>query len=158
MKRLSLTVWILAAFFIAPCLAGSFEDNLLLSQLLPPAQKFEFVQGPGELSYYKGFTAKDVFVGVVFMAKGQGYKDAIEAAASMTPQGQILAIKILKQDETPGVGSGVASKKFLDRFILKRPREFDKIQAITGATVSSNAVIGMVRRKAELILRDLKKK
>uniref|UniRef100_A0A7C4Y5Q7 Ion-translocating oxidoreductase complex subunit G n=1 Tax=candidate division WOR-3 bacterium TaxID=2052148 RepID=A0A7C4Y5Q7_UNCW3 len=43
-------------------------------------------------------------------------------------------------DETEGFGSKVREEEFISKFIGKRPEDVKKIDGITGATISSNAV------------------
>lgn len=148
-----LTAFILSAASLA---YAQGDDVKLQRQLLPPAKKFVFVNKGKDLMYYQGFDKDNTFIGVVFTASGQGYNGIIEAGASMSPVGEILAIKVLRQDESPELGGRVAELPFLTQFLNKKPVDFDSIQAVTGATISSNAVVEMVRKKARAIAEDLK--
>jgi Na+-translocating ferredoxin:NAD+ oxidoreductase RnfG subunit len=58
-------------------------------------------------------------------------------------QGQITGVEILYSNETPGIGEVIRSREFLDSFKEKIP------DAITGATVSSKALINGVEEKVE---------
>lgn len=150
---------VLLIAFSAPAMSLARAQDIdvkLQKQLLPPAVKFVFVNKGSGLMYYQGFDQDNVLVGVVFDVSSQGYNNAIEAAVSMSPHGEILAIKILKQDETPELGGKVAEMPFLSQFLNKKPADFGSIQAVTGATISSQAVVEMVRKKARAIAEDLK--
>jgi len=76
--------------------------------------------------------------------------------AGMDVQGKITAIKVLSQNETPGLGSQVSGLSFTSRFSGKSIPDLENIQAITGATISSGAVIDSVKKKAEEIRSLLK--
>jgi electron transport complex protein RnfG len=120
--------------------------------------------------------ARDVVRGYTFTAYGKGYSSTIETIVGMVPDGSISGIKIVDQKETPGLGAKVqevASQntlwaviggnavdetgtlpwfqeqyKFLraaDLVVVKSAGE-DGILAITGATISSDAVTESVRR------------
>ena len=74
----------------------------------------------------------------------------------MDAQGKISVIKVLDQNETPGLGGMVSDVSFTSRFSGKNISDLDGIQAITGATISSRAVIDSVKKKAEVIQSLLK--
>jgi Na+-translocating ferredoxin:NAD+ oxidoreductase subunit G len=131
--------------------------DFFLKELLPDATRFVFTQS-GDLQYYKAYAGKDQLLGAVFKLTVNGYQGPIQAAASMSIKGHVLGIKIIKHNETPGIGSRIAGKPFLDQFIFKMPQDFDKIQTIGGATVSSQAVIDAVKEKIKAVLKDLEKK
>ncbi len=154
MRRVAFLFVSLALLTTSPAFAQAL-DIKLQHQLLPTAAKFVFINKGSGLMYYQGLSQDKTLVGVVFAASGQGYNGPIEAAASMSPSGEILAIKIIRHEETAGLGAGVAEFSFLDQFLRKKPGEFDSIQAVSGATVSSAAVVKMVRERAEAILKDL---
>lgn len=127
------------------------EEDAALSQLLPRASSFTPVKSGGEVIYYKGYDKDNKFLGAVFKASGKGYSSVIETMAGLTKDGRITAIKIVSQNETPGLGSKVAEPNFMLRFSAKDVRELSRVQAITGATISSTAVINSVAGKAREI-------
>jgi electron transport complex protein RnfG len=124
------------------------EENSTLLELLPGASSFTPVKSAGEVLYYKGYDKNKKFLGAVFKASAKGYSSVIETMAGMTRDGKITAIKIVNQNETPGLGSRVAEPDFISRFSAKDVRELSRVQAITGATISSTAVINSVANKA----------
>lgn len=129
-------------------LAQAQEEATLLG-LLPAAANFTVIKSGDEVLYYKGYDKDKKFVGVVFKASGKGYSSIIDTMAGMTKDGKITAIKIVNQSETPGLGSRVAEPDFISRFSAKNVTELNQVQAITGATISSSAVINSVTRKAK---------
>ncbi|MBN1913471.1 MAG: FMN-binding protein, partial [Candidatus Omnitrophica bacterium] len=52
---------------------------------------------------------------------------------------------------TPGLGTQVKEQFFTDRFLKKNLNDLAGIEAITGATISSRAVIRAVEEKAVTI-------
>ncbi|OGX23224.1 MAG: hypothetical protein A3K54_01130 [Omnitrophica WOR_2 bacterium RBG_13_44_8] len=69
----------------------------------------------------------------------------------MATDGSITAIKILNQNETPGLGAQVVEPSFTGQFNHQDLQGLSKVQAITGATISSKAVIESVQAKAKEI-------
>lgn len=124
------------------------EEEIGLKEVLPEAGDFRPVRSEDETIYYKAYR-KAKFVGVVFKAGGKGYSSTIETMVGMLKDGTVTAIKMLSQNETPGLGSRIAESGFIGQFVNKK--NLNDIQAITGATISSRAVIDAVRIKAEEI-------
>jgi Na+-translocating ferredoxin:NAD+ oxidoreductase subunit G len=124
------------------------EEEVSLKEVLPGAVRFEPVMSGAELLYYKGYDKQDRLIGVVIRASGRGYASQIDTVAGMLMDGTITAIKVVNQNETPGLGSRVAEPEFTAQFSNKKPGQFAEVEAITGATISSRAVINSVQRKA----------
>lgn len=125
------------------------EEDLSLKAIFPLAHRFDEVKENKEVIYYKAFDNAGKFIGVAFKASGKGYAQEVKTLAGMLEDGEITAIKILSHNETPGLGSRITASSFTDRFRGKR--DLSKIEAITGATISSRAVIDSVKKKAEEI-------
>ena len=143
-----------------------------LKEVLPQGEKFEAVKKQDVIIYYKVFDKKGEFLGAAFKVSAKGYSSIIETMVGMTKDGTINAIKVLNHNETPGLGSRITEVKeditifdfikgkkstgikkpwFQEQFSNKKIPEFDNIQAITGATISSKAVINSVKEKAQEI-------
>lgn len=127
------------------------EEEMALKEVLPGAEKFEAVTKDPEMVYYRGTDKEGRFLGVAFKASGKGYSSVIETLVGMDTGGKIIAIKVLSQNETPGLGMRVTEDNFTGQFDNKDTRELSKVQAITGATISSRAVIDSVVKKAQEI-------
>ncbi len=86
-------------------------------------------------------------VGLAFMAKGAGYGGKIGILVGLETDRSARGIRIISQQETPGLGAKITKLDFLDQFAGKRAEEIalardgGKIDAITGATISSRAVV-----------------
>jgi electron transport complex protein RnfG len=123
------------------------EEEAGLKEVVPQGAHFEAVKSGEKTLYYKAHDKEGRLIGVAFKALAKGYSSDIETLVGMLPDGTILAIKILNQNETPGLGSRVAEPEFRAQF--KNKKDVSTIQAITGATISSRAVIDSVQKKAE---------
>ncbi len=115
--------------------------------VMPQAEIFKPVNSGKELLYYKAYSKDNLFLGVVFKVAAQGYSSTIETLAGMLKDGTITAIKVLSQNETPGVGDRIANPDFIKQFTNKK--DLSKVEAISGATISSRAVIDSVQKKAQ---------
>lgn len=110
------------------------------------------VKGAGDRSYY---IAKDGTV--AFLIRGAGLWGPIEGVLSMAQDIKTISrIEIIRQEETPGLGSRIAERMYLDRFKGKvfapdlkmvpegRSSKNNEIDSITGATMSCNAFIAIL--------------
>lgn len=118
------------------------------SYLCPPLDKHcvfpdaqDFIEAITDTLWYA--LGESDTIGIVFIATTQGYAGQIEFIVGVTIKGQITGVEILYSNETPGIGEVIKGKEFLDSFKEKIP------DAITGATVSSKALIDGVKEKVE---------
>jgi electron transport complex protein RnfG len=121
----------------------------------------------GAYVVYAGYDADGELVGVALTAAAQGYADVIRVLYGYDPQRQIITgMTVLESKETPGLGDRIAKDpKFRANFqaldvqlndngdALLHPIKFVKpgnkkhpwqIDGISGATISSRAVAGML--------------
>jgi len=132
------------------------EINEALTQVVPQANRFEPVQSTDEILYYRGYDKNNKLAGFVFKAQAKGYSSTIETLVGVSLQKKIIAIKVIAQNETPGLGSRVTEKTFIQQFANKNVNELSNVSAISGATISSSAVIASVKEKLEKIQNILK--
>lgn len=135
---------------------AKLEEESSLKEVLPEAEKFEPVNSGSDVIYYKAYTKDGKFIGVAFKASGKGYSSIVETLVGMKKEGEITAIKVLNQNETPGLGARVIEATFTGKFSHKNIQNLSDLQAITGATISSKTVIDSVRKKAQEIKEMIK--
>lgn len=95
-------------------------------------------------------------VGYVVRLIGQGYSSAgIDILVGLNEEAEVQGVYIFSHSETPGLGDKVAGSKFLTQFAGKGIDDpiasGTDIDAISGATSSSVAVIGSVRRAVQFV-------
>ena len=87
-------------------------------------------------------------IGYIVEGFGKGYSSYIHILASVDKNFIVQKISILGHGETPGLGDDIEKEYFLNQFkgrsadnlVVIKGETPDKIQAITGATISSRAV------------------
>lgn len=122
-----------------------------LKEALPQAIEFKPHIQDEAVIYYSAYGASGKLTGFVLKAVNKGYSSEIEILAGLNRNLEITNIKIVSQNETPGLGSRIIEPQFIGQFSGKTLESFDRVQAITGATISSGAVIHAVKNKiAEL--------
>lgn len=126
------------------------EEQIALREVMPLADRFSEVKSKtnNELLYYQAFDRQNKLIGLVFKASGKGYSSTIQTLVGIFPDDQISAIKIISQNETPGLGVRVTEDKFRSQFNHQNSLELSGISAITGATISSRAVMNSIMKKA----------
>ena len=127
------------------------EEETSLKDVIVTGERFEPVKSGSDIIYYKAYDKDGKFLGTAFKAQGKGYSSAIETMVGMNKDGTITAIKILNQNETPGLGARIAEPDFTGQFKNKNWQTLNEVNAITGATISSKAVTDSVKKKAEEI-------
>ena len=138
--------------------------NSGLFSVLPGADQgfIEPIMEDGVPLYYKGSadTTKSRFIGFALLTLGKGYSSKIQTLVGLDSLGSIISIKILFQQETPGLGtrceelkSGETVPWWQHQFTGKDANDVavDKdggeIESITGATITSRAITkGIVER------------
>lgn len=125
------------------------QENESLKDVFPDAQSFEAVKQADQVLYYKALGNDTEVIGYCFRASAKGYSSVIETIAGMMPDGTLSAIQVISQNETPGLGTRVQEDSFTSQF--KGCSDFDAVQTIAGATISSRAVIASVRDRAREI-------
>ncbi len=83
-----------------------------------------------------------------------GFGGKIELIAGILTDGTLVGYKIIEQNETPGLGTKVTERKFSSQFegmdtrtgIFDLRKDGGEIDAVTGATISSRAVVEAVKK------------
>ncbi len=135
----------------------SSREEAALKEVFPAAESFEAVKEGTDTVYYKALDNKGDMLGVVFKAIRRGYSSDIVSLAGMDKEGALVAVKVLSQNETPGLGTQAAEPKFLGRFNGKKIDALaTSVDAITGATITSMAIIDSVQETGQKILEKVK--
>lgn len=79
--------------------------------------------------------------GYVFKLETKGYGGTIELMCGMKPDGSIESIKTLNHSETSGIGSKVVDNagSYSRSYQGKTAGDYESVDAVTGATISSKA-------------------
>jgi len=127
------------------------EEKRAVEEVLPESPEVIEKIEEGDLILYKAKDADGDLIAYVFIADAYGYSSDIRTVVSLSPQGNIIEVMILEHKETPGIGSRIVEDEFLSQFKDKDINaQFD---TISGATISSSAVIDSIKEKAREVLR-----
>lgn len=132
----------------APVIAeiNTKNANIARGEVLP--------QGEGDFSEVKGELPENVAEvyeakngsGMVFTALDKGFGGQVTVMVGIDSEGAITGVKVTKHTETPGLGTKAMTPEYLSQYVgqsaITRSNESGETQidAITGATITSNAV------------------
>lgn len=138
----------------------SQSEAAAYQQVLPVADSFsedpEIMEEIGErpdlafIQSVKTGTKEGNPVGWVCKVASPGYSSNIVMLVGINTDGKLGKILVLEQKESPGLGTNVTDPSFIEQTSiiqasasqeLKVAKDGGKVQAITGATVSSRAVL-----------------
>ena len=129
------------------------EKKAALMTMIPEADK-DGIQSIGKwephhkhAEYYVAKKGNEE-IGYIIEGFGKGYSSYINVLVSVDKNFMVKKVSILHHAETPGLGDEIEKDYFLKRFenksvdnliVVKRETK-DKVEAISGATISSRAV------------------
>jgi electron transport complex protein RnfG len=120
----------------------------LLFDLFPDMSRYDL-----ENEIYIIYSDEDK-VSYAFVAVGKGYGGKINILVGLEDENTLKGISIISQVETPGLGNRITESYFTDQFAglsadeVAQRRDGGQVDTITGATMSSSAVIKAVRAAA----------
>jgi len=144
------------------------ELRAAISEVLPPYDRYEEISQKGMTLYVGRKEGQSEPVGVAFRAVGNGFQGKVAIMVGIRPDFEaLLGIKVLEQLETPGLGTKIVEDPshksdpfwFAGQFkglkvapaisVIKnvKPSKPTEIQAISGATISSNAVVAILNEQ-----------
>lgn len=89
-------------------------------------------------------------IGLVSKVAPAGYGGAIQMLVGVDQNKKVTGVKILSLTETPGLGTNATNPDFLKQFVGKSTQDKimpkDDIDAITGATITTQAVCDGVKK------------
>lgn len=130
------------------------EEQLL--SILPNAASFS--PEMGDPPHYEGYSSPgEKLVGAAYLTNHIppriiGYVDTIDLLVGMDKDGTITGVELLRDKESPAYMKMLRDEDFLNQFTgLKIQNALEEVDAVTGATISSEAIIKDIRTSSNLI-------
>ncbi len=147
---------------------ASAKQNAMI-EILPKVDEFKDHQielNDKILEVNAGYKDGEI-IGYAIKVSPKGYNGAVEIMVGIYTDGTIGGIKILSHSETPGLGANAPKPKFSGQFANKSTSEElevvkgtasaeNQVEAITGATITSRAVVNGVNDAVEFYNSNLK--
>ena len=145
----------------APVIAMQDEEKLIqgYKEVFPGADDYKLQRYTGQDDTITGvvIAVKDGHrAGALYMVSPKGYGGEVKMLVGFdAKKGTVTGIKILSQEETPGLGGNCVQPWFAERFagktaareltlVKSETSEEDEVQAITASTITSTAVVAGV--------------
>jgi hypothetical protein len=119
---------------------------------------------PGALSVetrgdlFVGLDANQAVVGYAAVGQGHGYGGPIEMLVGIDLNGAITGVKIIAQRETPGFFRLVKEGDFISQYLgrlYRDPLQLNQdLDAVSGATISSEGIAASARQAVRLLAQD----
>lgn len=108
---------------------------------------------------YEAVDASENGIGYVLKAKAGGYGGDVFMAVGINNEGKVTGMKVVGHSETPSIGDRIEQPDFTESFVDKSaegelkavaaPAAEDEVLMLSGATVSTNAVMNGVNKALE---------
>jgi len=125
-------------------LAEKTKAETARKEVLPDADTFTQMELTGLPAIVTAVYKADNGVGYVLMITAKGYGGDMKLICGIDSDGKIVASRTLSHSETQGLGSKTAEAGFRDQFAGK-DASLAGVEAISGATISSKAYIGVIK-------------
>jgi len=153
---------------------GALYDKM--KGLMPQAKEFDKVASQAEIAgnitdVYGVIDEQKQVLGFAFVGTGSGFADKIKLVIAVNIDcSRLLGFEVLSSNETPGFGSRITEDWFRQQFVDtptgtleliksgQADKEKDQILALTGATVSSEAVVRIFNNHIVELKKLLKEK
>jgi len=135
--------------------AAAVPKSADLKSVVPGSAKFERRLKP--LDYYEMQDAKGRSVGLAFVTSSippevGGYRGELDVLVGMDWEGRISGVKIIGHSDTPEHVEMIIKSGLLGKFTGRIAGDsFAGVEAVTGATISSQAIIDDVRTAAKAV-------
>ena len=137
------------------------ETEAAIFRVQSEGKNYEALENAGfEVYKVKNKNAEELGYALVY--EGNGFQGKIRLICGLSKNlEKILALEILEQVETPGLGTVITETRYTEQFINLQttptieiikgvePSKPAEVQAITGATISSKAVVAIINNGIE---------
>lgn len=133
------------------------ETERAIKNIFPEGAEVQDIRKDG---IFKVTGTDGKFLGYAFTAEGNGYQGTIKLIVGIDADlSTIKGMEVLESQETPGLGAEIAGTQFRSQFEglslshaieyvkNKKPQAPYQIEAITGATISSRAVVKILNER-----------
>ena len=152
---ISVTLLVFTESFTSPIVEKRLRQQLVdqMVDIFPDIEDFDYNE---EIDIYTLYNSTGESLGYAFLAVGAGYGGDISILVGLENAQTVKGIIILSHTETPGIGSRAIESAFLDQFsglaisdiAFEKDGGLIKSDSVTGATVSSSAIIKAVNETA----------
>ncbi|MBD3260324.1 MAG: FMN-binding protein [Candidatus Altiarchaeales archaeon] len=115
-----------------------------MTSVQPRAREFKVEVETQNHTIYAAQDEDHKQIGYVSRSWASGFNNKIEYVVGLDKNLEVTGVAILSHEETPGLGSKITEDDFLKQFKGDSLKSYD-VDAISGATISSSALIDSVK-------------
>ncbi|MBE6756400.1 MAG: RnfABCDGE type electron transport complex subunit G [Ruminococcaceae bacterium] len=144
----------------APKIAENNEQAEIATRQLvfADAKSFSDVKAVEDGTYVEALDENGKVIGYVFTTSDKGYGGEIKIMTGINADGEVTGMEILSIEETAGLGMNAKKDDFRNQYVdnsgeftvVKSDAGENEIQALTGATITSQAVTNAVNDAVEI--------
>lgn len=130
-----------------------------LSEVVFGMHSYEEIVKERGFTLYRVLSSDGQIAGYAIEVEGSGYQDKIRVLVGVAADmKRIYGLRVLEQKETPGLGARITEPEYLSSWknldtslpivLVKErsPQNLNEVHAITGATITSKAVVDIVNK------------
>ncbi|WMJ23307.1 RnfABCDGE type electron transport complex subunit G [Paludicola sp. MB14-C6] len=126
-----------------------------IKEVLPKGTKLKYFDFALEDASVLGIYNDEGGAGCAIHVVTKGYGGEMKVLIGLDKDGAVTGAKVLESQETPGLGTKISEKPFLDKYLgkkaeVKLTKDGGEIEGIAGATISSNAFTKAVNKAFEV--------
>ena len=127
------------------------EEVSTREALIPDASFEQTSLTNGDVYYTARSNASNEILGYTFIAAQTGYSSKVQTMVGVDKDFKVIAIKVIDQAETPGLGANCTQKSFTDQFKrltsndLYVDKDGGKVKSLSGATITSRCIANSIR-------------
>lgn len=134
--------------------AAAEKKAATMQELFPEESEFTAVEIDAET--LKEYTSSGVYkagdAGYIVEVAPSGYGGEIKMMIAFSNDCEILNLKVLEHAETSGIGTRVVGDEaYLNKYVGKNAKNPEGVDAVSGATISSKAVLSGVNNAMNLM-------
>ncbi len=155
--RRALPLLLLAALLLLPAQlrATVVPANEALLSAVPGAHRFEHILRP--VDHYVLFDAAGARIGVAFVTTSvppqiTAYRGEIDLLVGIDREGRVASVQLLDHEESPDYVDRIVASGLLGAFVGRNAAEHAQVEAITGATITSRAMIDDIASAHERVM------
>ncbi len=168
--KLSIVLFIIAGFsaFLLSLVYSVTQPRIIKNEIKKEQENIKIIM-PNVKSFEKkdnyyiiySDTEKKNVIGYIFKTSAKGYGGDVVCNIGININGEVTGVVVVSHSETPGLGSKIEEVKkgekepyYLRQFKGKTKDKinFENIEAITGATISSRAVLNCVKEAFKIFV------
>jgi electron transport complex protein RnfG len=137
------------------------EEVATREALIPGATFTEVQSSSGDRYFVAKDPATDEILGYTFIAAEIGYSSTVQTMVGVDKDFKVLAIKVIDQAETPGLGANCTNESFSAQYSgmtlenLYVDKDGGAVVSLSGATITSRCITNSIRNSIHNVQTDI---